>query len=95
VDGFVYLFVITISTSTCIGDPKDVEHQEKKIYDIAAQYGGIPAGETNGERGYMLTFVIAYIRVSTYLLNLYCYVGFGFFFSHLFLHEYTLFVCNY
>lgn len=26
------------------------------------QYGGIPAGEKNGERGYTLTFVIAYIR---------------------------------
>jgi alkyldihydroxyacetonephosphate synthase len=54
----------------CIGDPKDVEIQEKKIYDIAAKYGGIPAGETNGERGYMLTFVIAYIRVSKFLFYL-------------------------
>jgi len=26
-------------------------------------FGGITAGERNGERGYMLTFVIAYIRV--------------------------------
>jgi hypothetical protein len=69
VDGFVYIFVIISSTYACIGDPKDVEHQEKKIYDIAAQYGGIPAGEANGERGYMLTFVIAYIRVSIYLLS--------------------------
>lgn len=40
----------------------DVAAQEKKIYDIAKTYGGIPAGETNGERGYTLTFVIAYIR---------------------------------
>ncbi|PNF23665.1 Alkyldihydroxyacetonephosphate synthase [Cryptotermes secundus] len=51
-----------VTTLVFEGDPKDVEHQEKKIYDIAAQYGGIPAGEANGERGYMLTFVIAYIR---------------------------------
>ena len=25
---------------------------------------GIPGGEENGKKGYMLTFVIAYIRVS-------------------------------
>ncbi|KAE8750586.1 hypothetical protein FOCC_FOCC002566 [Frankliniella occidentalis] len=41
---------------------KDIEHHEKKIYAIAANFNGIPAGEKNGERGYMLTFVIAYIR---------------------------------
>lgn len=40
----------------------DVTTQERKIYSIAEKHGGIPAGETNGERGYMLTFVIAYIR---------------------------------
>lgn len=39
-----------------------LRHKKKKIYDIAKTYGGIPAGETNGERGYTLTFVIAYIR---------------------------------
>lgn len=42
--------------------------QEKRIYDIALNNGGIPAGEANGQRGYMLTFVIAYIRVSCCLL---------------------------
>lgn len=40
----------------------EVAAQEQKIYNIAKQYNGIPAGETNGERGYLLTFVIAYIR---------------------------------
>jgi len=40
----------------------DVAAQEQKIYKIAQKYGGIAAGGTNGERGYMLTFVIAYIR---------------------------------
>lgn len=35
---------------------------EKKIYKIASQFGGLPAGSKNGERGYTLTFVIAYIR---------------------------------
>ncbi|XP_021913048.1 alkyldihydroxyacetonephosphate synthase [Zootermopsis nevadensis] len=51
-----------VTTLVFEGDPNDVEVQEKKIYGIAAKYGGIPAGEVNGERGYMLTFVIAYIR---------------------------------
>ncbi|KAL2723627.1 alkyldihydroxyacetonephosphate synthase [Vespula maculifrons] len=41
---------------------EEVTAQEKKIYNIAKSYNGIPAGETNGERGYTLTFVIAYIR---------------------------------
>lgn len=50
------------------GDEKDVVQHEKEIYEIAAKFGGIPAGQTNGERGYMLTFVIAYIRVSLFVL---------------------------
>jgi alkyldihydroxyacetonephosphate synthase len=46
------------------GDEEDVKAHEKKMYSIGLQFGGMPAGQTNGERGYMLTFVIAYIRVS-------------------------------
>lgn len=40
----------------------EVAAQEKRIYEIAKNFSGIPAGSTNGERGYTLTFVIAYIR---------------------------------
>ena len=40
----------------------DVSLQEQKIYKVAKKYNGFPAGESNGERGYTLTFVIAYIR---------------------------------
>lgn len=71
-DGLKKMYITKIKgfdvTQMCVttlvfeGDPKDVEIQEKKIYDIAAKFGGIPGGEANGERGYMLTFVIAYIR---------------------------------
>ncbi|XP_034936548.1 alkyldihydroxyacetonephosphate synthase [Chelonus insularis] len=43
-------------------DTNNIAIQEKKIYTIAKQFGGISAGETNGERGYILTFIIAYIR---------------------------------
>ncbi|KAK6623868.1 hypothetical protein RUM44_010724 [Polyplax serrata] len=51
-----------VTTLLFEGDEKEIEIQEKRIYKIAVQFGGIPAGEKNGERGYTLTFVIAYIR---------------------------------
>ncbi|RXG52385.1 Alkyldihydroxyacetonephosphate synthase, peroxisomal, partial [Armadillidium vulgare] len=51
-----------VATLLFEGKESDVNVQEKKIYEISQRYGGIPAGESNGERGYMLTFVIAYIR---------------------------------
>lgn len=44
------------------GSEQEVAAQEKRLYEIALNNGGIPAGDANGERGYMLTFVIAYIR---------------------------------
>ncbi|GIY87581.1 alkyldihydroxyacetonephosphate synthase, peroxisomal [Caerostris extrusa] len=44
------------------GTKQDVENLEKRIYNIASNYGGMAAGEDNGKRGYMLTYVIAYIR---------------------------------
>ncbi len=44
------------------GNAADVEIQQKKVYAIAAQYGGIKGGEENGKRGYFLTYMIAYIR---------------------------------
>ncbi|XP_044759710.1 alkyldihydroxyacetonephosphate synthase [Coccinella septempunctata] len=57
--GFNTLCVMTLLFE---GDEDEVKDQEKKVYGIAGQFGGFPAGETNGERGYMLTFVIAYLR---------------------------------
>lgn len=53
---------ICVATLLFEGDAKQVTAQEKKIYEVVKQFGGIPSGETNGERGYTLTFVIAYIR---------------------------------
>jgi alkyldihydroxyacetonephosphate synthase len=32
------------------------------LYQLASEFGGLPAGSNSGERGYLLTFVIAYIR---------------------------------
>lgn len=78
-DGLKKLYITKIKgfdvNSMCVmtlvleGDTKEVEAHERKIYEIASKYGGIPAGQVNGERGYMLTFVIAYIRVSIAVLS--------------------------
>nr|CAB3220651.1 alkyldihydroxyacetonephosphate synthase, peroxisomal-like [Phallusia mammillata] len=51
-----------VATLLFEGDPTVVAQQEKAVYEIAAKYQGMPAGEDNGQRGYMLTFVIAYLR---------------------------------
>nr|XP_014280538.1 alkyldihydroxyacetonephosphate synthase isoform X3 [Halyomorpha halys] len=56
------LNLICVATLLFEGEKDQVEQQENLIYKIAKDCGGIPAGENNGERGYMLTFVIAYIR---------------------------------
>lgn len=47
------------------GGKKQVDSLEAEIMELGQQLGGISAGEENGKRGYMLTFVIAYLRVST------------------------------
>ncbi|XP_067627280.1 alkylglycerone-phosphate synthase [Eurosta solidaginis] len=44
------------------GEAEDVQRQEALIYEIAKEFQGFSAGGQNGERGYILTFVIAYIR---------------------------------
>lgn len=44
------------------GNKEDVASHEIKLYNIAKQNRGLPAGEENGEKGYMLTFAIAYLR---------------------------------
>lgn len=51
-----------VATLLFEGSEQEVAAQEKRLYDIALNNGGIPAGDANGQRGYMLTFVIAYIR---------------------------------
>ncbi|HXK25813.1 MAG TPA: FAD-binding oxidoreductase [Myxococcota bacterium] len=44
------------------GSEAEVAAQERSVYRIAARHGGMKAGAENGERGYQLTFAIAYIR---------------------------------
>ena len=44
------------------GSEDEVATQERAVYRLAARHGGTKAGGENGERGYQLTFAIAYIR---------------------------------
>jgi len=44
------------------GSRREVAAQQKSVYRIAAEFGGMKAGADNGSRGYQLTFGIAYIR---------------------------------
>ena len=44
------------------GTRAEVAHQKRTIFKLAKAHGGKSAGATNGRRGYMLTFGIAYIR---------------------------------
>ncbi|RWS24281.1 alkyldihydroxyacetonephosphate synthase-like protein [Leptotrombidium deliense] len=44
------------------GSKFEVDVIEKQVLDIASLFGGISGGEENGKRGYLLTYVIAYIR---------------------------------
>uniref|UniRef100_W5KIF4 Alkylglycerone-phosphate synthase n=1 Tax=Astyanax mexicanus TaxID=7994 RepID=W5KIF4_ASTMX len=53
---------LCVATLLFEGDREKVLQHEKQVYDIAAKFG-LAAGEDNGQRGYMLTFVIAYLRV--------------------------------
>uniref|UniRef100_A0A7N5ZWW6 Alkylglycerone-phosphate synthase n=1 Tax=Anabas testudineus TaxID=64144 RepID=A0A7N5ZWW6_ANATE len=53
---------LCVATLLFEGDREKVLQHEKQVYNIAAKFGGLAAGEDNGQRGYMLTFVIAYLR---------------------------------
>ncbi|ELK32715.1 Alkyldihydroxyacetonephosphate synthase, peroxisomal [Myotis davidii] len=53
---------LSVATLLFEGDREKVLQHEKQVYDIAAKFGGLAAGEDNGQRGYLLTYVIAYLR---------------------------------
>lgn len=53
---------MTACTLVFEGGRREVEAQQKRVHAIAATHGGLAAGAENGERGYALTFGIAYIR---------------------------------
>eukprot|EP00826_Nyctotherus_ovalis_P023801 TRINITY_DN1830_c0_g1_i12.p2 TRINITY_DN1830_c0_g1~~TRINITY_DN1830_c0_g1_i12.p2 ORF type:complete len:176 (+),score=57.81 TRINITY_DN1830_c0_g1_i12:272-799(+) len=55
-------YKLSLATLLFEGSKEEVKYQEKMVYSLAAKYNGMQAGETNGKRGYQLTFLIAYIR---------------------------------
>jgi alkyldihydroxyacetonephosphate synthase len=57
---------MAVATIVFEGSKEEVEFQEKALYQVASKHGGMKAGATNGERGYQLTFGIAYIRDLTF-----------------------------
>ena len=44
------------------GSKEEVDAQEALVYRLAAKHGGLKGGSENGQRGYQLTYGIAYIR---------------------------------
>ena len=50
------------ATMVLEGSKDEVEYQHRVVLETAKKFGGISGGAGNGERGYMLTYAIAYIR---------------------------------
>jgi len=55
-------YEMTACTYICEGPKHLARSQEKRLNIIAASFGGILGGSSNGETGYHLTFAIAYLR---------------------------------
>jgi alkyldihydroxyacetonephosphate synthase len=53
---------MSAATVVMEGSAAEVEFQKSEIKRIAALHGGVSGGAHNGQRGYMLTYAIAYIR---------------------------------
>jgi alkyldihydroxyacetonephosphate synthase len=57
---------LAVATVVFEGSAEEVAYQENVFYRIAKAHGGMKGGAKNGERGYQLTFGIAYIRDLTF-----------------------------
>ncbi len=53
---------LAVATLVFEGTKAEVEYQETILNEIADRHGGLQGGAANGERGYQLTYGIAYIR---------------------------------
>jgi alkyldihydroxyacetonephosphate synthase len=60
---------VALATYMIEGDKEDVDAIETKIKDTAGKHWGITAGSKYGERAYLMTFTICYIRVSFNVLQ--------------------------
>lgn len=56
--------VNTLCAATLVfqGRKEEVEYQQRVVYEIAKKHRGMKADPESGRRGYMLTYMIAYIR---------------------------------
>jgi alkyldihydroxyacetonephosphate synthase len=55
-------YELVAATIVMEGTAEEVRYQETQIKRIASRHGGVSGGSHNGQRGYMLTYAIAYIR---------------------------------
>jgi alkyldihydroxyacetonephosphate synthase len=55
-------YAMVAATIVLEGSAPEVAYQKATIRQLAKQHQGLIAGSQNGQRGYMLTFAIAYIR---------------------------------
>ena len=53
---------MSAATVVMEGSAAEVEYQKAEIKRVATRHGGVSGGSHNGQRGYMLTYAIAYIR---------------------------------
>ena len=59
-------FQMSVATIVYEGSKDEVEFQENVVAKLAVRHGGMQGGAANGERGYNLTYGIAYIRDLTF-----------------------------
>lgn len=50
------------ATLLCEGNKDEQEILHKTVMKIAKKFNGMPAGAENGQKGYLLTYLIAYTR---------------------------------
>ncbi len=55
-------YELVAATIVMEGSAKEVAWQDKHIKSVAKKFGAVVGGPSNGKRGYMLTYAIAYIR---------------------------------
>ena len=46
----------------CEGDKKEYEQLHRRVMEISKKYNGMAGGPENGQKGYLLTYLIAYTR---------------------------------
>lgn len=52
------------------GTKQEITDRQQNIYALAKQFQGLAAGAENGQRGYRLTYAIAYLRDFLFTLDI-------------------------